>query len=113
MSDCIFCNIITKKIPAKLVFEDDDLIVFHDIHPKASTHLLVVPKKHIASLAELTHEDAALMGRLTVKLGSLAKAQGLTSGFRTVINTGPAGGQEVYHIHYHLLGNGPKEVLSS
>jgi histidine triad (HIT) family protein len=104
MSDCIFCKIVSKQIPAKLVFEDSDLIVFHDIYPKAPTHLLVVPKKHIPSLAHLEPEDTTLMGKLTVKLGEIAKEQGLSAGFRTIINTGPGGGQEVFHIHYHLLG---------
>lgn len=107
MTDCIFCKIVAKQIPAKTVYEDSDLIVFHDIHPKAPVHLLVVPKKHIQSLAHLHPEDSELMGRLTLKLAAIAKEQGLTAGFRTIINTGPGGGQEVFHIHYHVLG-GPK-----
>ena len=109
MSECIFCKIVLKQIPAKLVFEDQDLIVFHDIHPKAPTHLLVVPKKHIPSLANFDPEDSELMGKLTLKLAEIAESQGLSDGFRTIINTGPAGGQEVYHLHYHLLGSKPSK----
>jgi histidine triad (HIT) family protein len=104
MSDCIFCKIINKQIPAKLVFENADVIAFNDIHPKAKVHVLVVPKKHIQSLAHQTPEDCQLMGALTQWLPMIAKQCGLDNGFRTIINTGAGGGQEVPHLHYHILG---------
>jgi histidine triad (HIT) family protein len=96
---------VAKEIPAKLVFENEHLVAFHDIHPKASVHVLVIPKKHIDNLGALQAEDAELMGHLTLQLTEIAEAQGLKNGFRTMINTGPAGGQEVYHLHYHILGD--------
>ncbi|QEP42950.1 histidine triad nucleotide-binding protein [Ectothiorhodospiraceae bacterium BW-2] len=106
MSDCLFCKIIAGDIPSDTLYEDDNVKVFRDIAPKAATHLLVIPKKHIASLNELTAEDSELMGYLTLLLPKLAAEQGLEDGFRTIINTGRGGGQEVFHIHYHLLGGG-------
>jgi histidine triad (HIT) family protein len=107
MDDCLFCKILRDEIPSERVYEDDDVIVIKDIAPKAKVHLLVIPRKHIASLNELTPEDEALMGRLTLLLPKLAKQQGLDEGFRTIVNTGEGGGQEIFHIHYHLLGGGP------
>lgn len=104
MSDCIFCKIAAGEIPSKRVYEDDDLIAFHDIHPKAPVHVLVVPRRHIASLAEVSPADAELLGRMTVKLNAIAQSQGLDQGFRTIVNTGVGGGQEVFHLHYHILG---------
>jgi histidine triad (HIT) family protein len=105
MSHCIFCKIIEKTIPANIVYEDDQLLAFHDIHPKAPVHILVIPKKHIASLVEAQFDqDANLLGYLMTRLPIIAAQLGLTEGFRTIFNTGPAGGQEVYHLHAHLLG---------
>ncbi|MET1256337.1 histidine triad nucleotide-binding protein [Aliikangiella maris] len=104
MDDCLFCKINQNQIPSDKVYEDDDVIVIKDIAPKAKVHLLVIPKKHIASLNELLPEDRELMGKIMLLLPELAKAQGLDSGFRTIINTGKGGGQEVFHIHVHLLG---------
>ena len=104
MSDCIFCKIVAQKIPAKLVHEDADFIAFEDIRPKAKVHVLVVPKKHIESLAHQQPEDLHLLGKLTQLLPVVAKKCGLHNGFRTVVNTGPGGGQEVAHLHYHILG---------
>jgi histidine triad (HIT) family protein len=101
--DCIFCQIVQKNTPAKLVYEDDQVIAFKDIHPKAPIHLLVIPKKHLVSLAEATSQDVELLGHLLVVLKELADDNGL-SGFKTVINTGRDGGQEVDHLHAHLLG---------
>lgn len=101
---CLFCKIVAGQIPAQKVYEDEQICAFRDIHPKAETHLLVIPNKHIASLTDLQPEDSALMGYLTLQLPKLAAQQGLTHGFRTIINTGRGGGQEVFHIHYHLLG---------
>jgi len=104
MADCIFCKIIAGDIPSSKVYEDDKLFVFKDINPKASVHLLVIPKLHIESLAHLTEEHHDLMAYMTLKLAEIAKLEGLDTGFRTIINTGPGGGQEVGHIHYHILG---------
>lgn len=104
MSDCIFCKIIQGDIPCNKVYEDDDVLAFHDINPSAEIHVLVIPKKHIASLADMSEADSALMGRLTFKLQHIAGLVGLNKGFKTIINTGKAGGQQVYHVHYHILG---------
>ncbi len=102
--DCIFCKIVAGTIPAKKVFEDDQVLAFHDIDPKAPKHILVIPKKHIQSLADAKPEDAALMGRLLLAVADLAREHGLDKGYRTVISTGPEGGQTVDHLHVHLLG---------
>ena len=107
MSDCIFCKIINKQIPAKLIFEDADFIAFNDIRPKAKVHVLVLPKKHIESLAHQGSEDLQLLGKLTQLLPVIARQCELEDGFRVVIKTGSGGGQEVPHLHYHILG-GPK-----
>lgn len=104
MIECIFCKIIAKQIPASVVYEDDELIAFKDIHPKAPVHLLVVSKEHIPSLAHVTPMHAQLMAQMLLILPKIAQNQGLEEGFRTIINTGPAGGQEIDHIHFHLLG---------
>ncbi|MDH5324533.1 MAG: histidine triad nucleotide-binding protein [Gammaproteobacteria bacterium] len=104
MSDCLFCNIVAGTIPSDIVFEDEQLIVFKDIYPKADVHLLVIPRIHIGSLNDLEQEHDPLVAHMLRVLPRVAREQGLESGFRTVINTGPAGGQEVYHLHFHLLG---------
>mgnify|MGYP003677009999 CR=1 FL=1 len=104
MSDCIFCKIINNEIPSKKIYEDVNFLAFHDAFPKADKHLLVIPKKHIESLDKLTESDSALMGELTLLLPKVAKMAGLETGFRTIVNTGYGGGQEVFHIHYHILG---------
>lgn len=104
MSDCIFCKIIDKQIPGDVVYEDDHILAFRDINPKAEVHVLVIPKKHIDSLAHLEAEDHQVVGHLTLKLREIAHQEGLQSGFRTIVNTGRGGGQEVDHIHYHILG---------
>lgn len=106
MSDCIFCKIIEGDIPSDLVYQDEKLVVFRDIRPKAKTHLLLVPKLHIKSLLEVQEEHGDLLSHIMLVLPKIAKDAGLTTGFRTVINTGPAGGQEVDHLHLHLLGGG-------
>ncbi len=106
MTDCLFCKIVKGEIPSEKVYEDEDVIVFKDLYPKADVHLLIVPRKHIASLNELLPEDQQLMGKMMLLLPKLAKDQGLERGFRTIINTGKGGGQEVFHIHIHLLGGG-------
>ncbi|HEX5337705.1 MAG TPA: histidine triad nucleotide-binding protein [Gallionella sp.] len=104
MSDCIFCKIARGDIPSKKIYEDDDLIAFHDIHPIAPVHFLVVPKAHVASLADCGSEHEALLGRMLTLGAKLAKEQGLDAGFRTMINTGKGGGQEVFHLHVHIFG---------
>lgn len=107
MADCIFCKIISGQQTTELLFENDNIVVFKDIFPKAPVHLLVVPKKHIDSLKALTMEDSELIAHIMLQLPQLAKSQGL-EGFRTIINTGKEGGQEVFHLHIHLVGGGPK-----
>ena len=102
--DCIFCKIAAGSIPSKKVREDEHLLAFHDIDPKAPTHILVIPKKHIASLAHATADDAELLGRLLVAVSEIAREQGLGKGYRVVISTGSEGGQTVDHLHLHLLG---------
>jgi len=101
---CLFCKIVAGEIPSKKVFEDDLTYAFRDINPQAPTHVLVVPRKHIASLAETSVEDQEMLGYLHLVAASIAKSEGLSKGFRTVINTGPDGGQTVDHLHVHLLG---------
>jgi histidine triad (HIT) family protein len=100
---CLFCRIVRKEIPATLVMETDDCIAFRDINPQAPVHILVVPKKHVASLNDAT--DAAAIGRLSLVAGEIARKEGIAdSGYRTVINTNADAGQTVFHIHLHLLG---------
>lgn len=106
MSDCLFCKIIAGDIPSNTVYEDEQVIVFKDLYPKADVHLLVVPREHIASLNEMDAGHDALMVHMMRLLPKLAKEHGLDDGFRTIINTGPGGGQEVFHLHIHLLGGG-------
>ena len=100
----IFQKIIDRQIPADIVYEDDQSLAFRDIHPQAPTHVLVIPKRRISSLAVATDEDAALLGHLLLVARKLADQFGLTNGYRTVINSGPDGGQSVDHLHVHLLG---------
>ena len=105
--DCLFCKIAAGRIPSRKVYEDDDLIVFHDIAPWAPVHVLLVPKTHIASHADVTDADAPLLGRMLAMAPGLMRELGVTGGFRTVINTGRDGGQEVPHLHVHVMG-GPR-----
>ena len=104
--DCLFCKIASGAIPAKKVFEDDQAIAFRDINPQAPVHILVVPKKHVGSLAETggTQDDKALLGHLLALAAQIARTENLGQGYRTVVNTGPDGGQTVDHLHLHLLG---------
>jgi len=105
MSDCIFCKIAGGKIPAKKIYEDDEMLAFHDINPVSPVHCLVVPKRHIASLLDLEAGDVSLAGRLLNKAQELAKEQGCgEKGARFVINAGKDGGQTVDHLHIHVLG---------
>lgn len=102
--DCLFCKIIAGTIPSKKIYEDEHCYVFADIHPQAPTHFLIVPRKHIASLAEASAEDLSLLGHLQATAAELARRHGLVNGYRTVVNTGDDGGQTVHHLHVHLLG---------
>ena len=102
---CLFCNVLEKKIPATVVYEDEHTLAFRDIRPVAPTHVLIVPKKHIAAIHDLTEEDATTMGRVMIAARKVADELGLVeAGFRLVINDGDAAGQTVHHIHVHLLG---------
>ena len=106
MSDCIFCKIVAGQIPCSKVYEDDEVLAFHDVHPFARVHFLIIPKAHIASLADCMPEHEALLGRMLLLAPGLAQEQGLGAGFKTLINTGRGGGQEVFHIHVHVFGGG-------
>jgi histidine triad (HIT) family protein len=104
---CLFCKIVAGEIPSQKVFEDESTYAFRDIHPQAPSHILIVPRRHIDSLAEIRAEDQELLGHLHVVAADLAKSEGLGKGFRTVVNTGSDGGQTVNHLHVHLLGGRP------
>ena len=106
MSDCLFCKITRGEIPCSKLYEDDDVLAFHDINPVAPVHFMLIPKLHIASLADAEESHAALLGKMLLLAPKLAKEQGLDNGFRTVINTGKGGGQEVFHLHIHIIGGG-------
>lgn len=108
--DCIFCKIVAGQIPARKAYEDDELLAFHDIHPWAPVHVLVIPKQHIATLADTTPEHAAMLGRMLALAPRLMRELGVSNGFRTLINTGRDGAQEVYHLHMHVMG-GPRPWL--
>ena len=108
-SDCIFCKIARGDIPAKKVYEDRELLAFHDIAPKAPLHLLIIPKQHIVSLQQVDASHEVILGKMLVLAAKLAAENGSPDGFKTVINTGRVGGQEVYHLHVHVLG-GPAPV---
>jgi histidine triad (HIT) family protein len=109
MDNCLFCRIARGEIPAKKVYEDDDLLAFHDINPQRPVHVLVIPKRHITSLAHAVEADTALLGKMLVKANQIALEQGSPNGFRVIINTGEIGQQEVQHVHMHIVG-GPESV---
>lgn len=102
--NCLFCKIGAKKIPAKLVYEDDDIFAFEDINPQAPTHILICPRRHFAALHEAEHRDQSLLGKLQLVAAKLATERDLLSGYRTVFNNGSGAGQSVFHLHLHLLG---------
>ena len=104
MSKTIFKKIIDKEIPAQIVYEDERCLAFRDLAPQAPTHVLVIPKKEIASLAGLTDDDAELVAHIYLVIRDLARQLGLDGGYRVVVNSGPDGGQSVDHLHFHLLG---------
>lgn len=103
--DCIFCKIVNKEIPADTVFEDEDVMVFRDIKPKSAVHLLIIPKKHIAGLNETEKEDKDLLGKMLLTAKEVAKKEKVAdAGYRLSVNVGEGAGQEVFHLHIHLLG---------
>lgn len=104
MENCIFCKIINKQIPSSIVYEDENMLCFKDINPAAPVHLLLIPKVHFDSLAHAQPEHEALLGKLMMKVPQIAAEAGLTNGFKTQINTGKGGGQEVFHLHIHIMG---------
>ena len=105
MNDCIFCKIINKEIQSSIVYEDDEILAFKDINPVAPVHILVIPKKHIASLIDLNKEDELIIGKIYTAINKIAEQEGIDSkGFRVIVNCGEDGGQEVKHLHFHVLG---------
>lgn len=106
--NCIFCSISNKESEADIVYEDDEIVAFRDINPKAPVHLLIIPKKHLASINEITEENKELLGQIILRAKLLAQEQGISaSGYKLVFNCGKDAGQIVDHIHLHLLGGGP------
>jgi histidine triad (HIT) family protein len=108
-SNCLFCRIVRGEIPSRKLYEDDDVLAFHDIRPIAPVHFLLIPKRHLASLADVDDTHAPVLGRLLALTGRLAREAGATDGFRTIVNTGRVGRQEVYHLHVHVIG-GPQPL---
>ena len=104
MKDCLFCKIIDKEIPSELIYEDDKVIAFKDINPRAPVHILIIPKKHISSAKDIKVEDEALIGRIFTVINKLGKEFNLENGYRIVNNCGNDGGQTVQHMHFHVLG---------
>jgi histidine triad (HIT) family protein len=105
MNDCLFCKIIAREVPGSIVYEDERVLAFNDINPQAPTHVLIVPKRHVASLGDLTAEDDQMVGELVRRAAAIAKERGIAAGgFRTVFNTNRDAGQTVFHIHLHLIG---------
>jgi histidine triad (HIT) family protein len=104
VSNCLFCQIAANTIPVTRLYENGHILAFPDINPQAPTHILIIPKQHITSLAHTTPSDTPILGELLAAAVEVAKQQGLSNGYRTVINTGPDGGQTVEHLHLHLLG---------
>ena len=112
MTDCLFCKIVDGAIPSKKVYEDDDYLAFWDIAPKAPVHVLLIPKVHVASLNHLDDSNTGLIQAMIAKAPQIAADMGLAEGFRVIINSGPGGGQEVDHIHFHILGDVRKATWS-
>ncbi|MHB1301261.1 MAG: histidine triad nucleotide-binding protein [Burkholderiales bacterium] len=104
MENCIFCRIIRGEIPGRRLYEDEDVIAIHDIHPVAPVHFMLIPKEHIESMAHVGEKHRDVMGKIMVLAPKLAREEGLADGFRTIVNTGRIGGQEVMHLHLHVIG---------
>ena len=110
--DCIFCRIISGEIPSDILYQDEQVVAFRDINPKAPVHLLLVPREHIETVAELSEDEASIMGHLVAVANRLAREAGISDkGYRLVVNSGPEGGQEVPHLHLHLLGGRQMGIL--
>ena len=107
MNNCIFCKIIEGRVKSNVIYEDKCIIAFHDINPSAAVHVLVVPKKHILSLNELSESDASLIANLTFRIPKIASYLGIQNGYKVLVNNGKNGGQHVFHLHYHVLGGKP------
>lgn len=102
--DCLFCKIVNKEISSEVVYEDEEILAFKDIHPAAPIHILVIPKKHISSVVELTKEDEKLVGKIYTVINKIARQENFSEkGFRVIVNCGEDGGQEVGHLHFHIL----------
>lgn len=105
MEDCIFCKIINRQIPSNIVYESNDILAFRDVNPVAPVHILVIPKKHLSSVLDLSIEDEMLVGKIYTVINKIAKQEGIDkTGFRIVVNCGEDGGQEVKHLHFHIIG---------
>ena len=104
MSTCIFCRIVRSESPANILYQDEDVTAFRDLHPQAPVHILIVPNRHIAGMAQVGPEDTALLGKLFVVARQLAEREKIVDGYRLVVNNGPQAGQTVFHLHVHLLG---------
>jgi len=103
--DCLFCKIVNRELPADIIFEDDELVAFNDISPQAPTHILIIPKKHISTVNDLTEAEIKLPGELVLRAKALAGEKGIAeSGYRLILNCNAGGGQTVYHLHLHMLG---------
>ena len=105
-ANCIFCRIVRGEIPSRKVYEDEDVLAFHDIHPLAPVHFLIIPKSHVASMMDLEEKDRSVFGKIIVCAPRLAREQGAEDGFRLIVNTGRVGRQEVNHVHLHVIGGG-------
>ncbi|MBA2689488.1 MAG: histidine triad nucleotide-binding protein [Burkholderiales bacterium] len=101
---CIFCGIVTGAVPSRKIYEDDEVLALHDIHPLAAVHFMVIPKEHVPSMAELTDSHQKLMGKIMTLVPRLAKEQGCDGGFRTIVNTGKHARQDIHHLHVHVIG---------
>jgi len=104
MSDCIFCRIVRGEVPARIVYQDEDVTAFHDLAPCAPVHILIIPNRHVAGVAQVEPKDAAVLGKLFVIARRLAEQENIVDGYRLVVNNGPGAGQSVFHLHVHLLG---------
>ena len=104
MQDCIFCKIVNGDIPSDKIYEDDEIVAFHDINPVAPVHFMIIPKEHVPSLADVAQRHESVLGRMMGLAGRLAREQGSPDGFRTIVNTGRVGRQDVFHLHMHIIG---------
>jgi histidine triad (HIT) family protein len=107
VSACVFCRIVRGEAPARIVYQDQEVTAFHDLHPQAPVHILIVPNRHIVGVAHVEPQDAALLGELFVVARQLAEQEGIAKGYRLVVNSGRLAGQSVFHLHVHLLGGRP------